>query len=138
MDRIPLYRKMHALLRELGIEKSKQALLEGYDVEHTCDLPDADLRHLVNRLSAMKENRFDKDLKRWRSNALTLLNKYGVYVTNNDWTQVNNFLLQNKIAGALLYELNEKQLMELCIKLRVILQKRKDRQDYENSIAKRN
>jgi hypothetical protein len=141
MDRLQMYRKMHALLKELGIESSKLALLEGYGVEHTNKLTDDDLKHLMDRLVNMKEERnnfLDSEKKRWRSNVLTLCNKYGVYVTNDDWTRVNKLLLNKRVLGKLLYEMTKEELQECCLRLRVILSKRSDRQDLEKELALQN
>lgn len=132
---------MHALLNEVGIMESKSSLLEGYGVEHTTELTDQDLVHLVDRLTNMKhkkESFQDADKKRWRSNLLSLLNKYGLYVTNDDWTQVNAFLLNKKIGGKILYEMNVEELQSTCLRLRIILSKRQQIMQHNDQLAKLN
>lgn len=141
MDRLRLYKKMHVLLNEIGIESSKTALLEGYGVEHTNQLSDEDLQHLVDRLIRMKEekdNFQESEKKHWRSVVLTLCNKYGVYVTNNDWTEVNNLLLEKRVGGKLLYEMTKEELQMVALKLRMILAKRQQIQEHERELALEN
>jgi hypothetical protein len=141
MDRLSLYKKMHALLKQLGIESSKPALLEGYGVEHTNKLSDEDLQHLVYRLGKMQQEKADfleADKKHWRSVVLTLCNKYGVYVTNNDWTEVNSLLLEKRVAGKMLYEMSKEELQSAALRLRVILTKRQQIQDHEKELALEN
>jgi hypothetical protein len=141
MDRLLMYRKMHVLLREIGIETSKPYLLESYGALHTTELSDGDLQGLIDRLLAMREDknsRHDEETKRWRSNLLTILNKYGIYASNNDWTAVNRILLNKRIAGKLLYEMNINELQQACVRLRIILSKRADRQDLEKDLALQN
>lgn len=141
VDRQFLYRKMHALLRELGIESSKQYILESYGVEHTNELSDADLQALVNRLVSMESEHggwANRETRHWRSTLLSLLNKYGVYVTNEDWTDVNRVLLNKKIAGKLLYEMSIKEIQATCIRLRTILSKRQEVMEKNDRLAKLN
>jgi hypothetical protein len=132
---------MHVLLKEVGISDSKQDLLEGYGVEHTTQLTDEDLIHLVNRLGDMKQEKIsfqDAETKRWRSNLLTLLNKYGIYADNRDWSAVNKFLLSNKICGKVMYEMDIKDLKETCLKLRIIIAKRQEIMERNDHLAKLN
>jgi hypothetical protein len=141
MDRLQYYRKMHALLREIGIENSKPFLLEGYGVEHTKDLPDKDLMHLVDRLVKMKEEKMDHqnaDKKHWRSVVLSILNKYGVYVTNNNWDDVNRLLLDPRVGGKIMYEMSKEELQAAAIRLRVILSKREEIQEIEKELSEQN
>jgi hypothetical protein len=141
IDRRIQYRKMHVLLKELGIAESKPFLLEGYGVEHTNDLSDQDLVHLVDRLMDMwneRMNDFDQNKKKWRSNILSILNKYGVYVTNSDWTAVNRLLLDPRICGKLLYEMSIPEMQEVCVRLHIILKKKMDKMEENDRLAKLN
>ena len=141
MERNLLYRKMHVLLKEIGIESSKPFLLEGYGVEHTNELSDQDLQHLVGRLIKMKneKNSFqDAEKKHWRSVLLSLLNKYEIYVTNNDWSMVNQFLLQKKIGGKILYEMSITEIQQACLHIRIILAKRKETNQEYNRLSQLN
>jgi len=134
------YRQFNVLLNHLGIRKNKYDLLDGYSVESTKDLSDEELDNLIMRLQGMLHNRFDADLetKRWRSNVLTLCNKYGIYATNNDWERINKFLMNPKIAGKLLYEMNIGEMKALCTKLRKIIKKQEAKVGREKQLAKLN
>lgn len=141
MDRKFYYRKMHVLLEHLGIEHSKQYLLEGYGVGHANELSDIDLEDIVNRLTSMLDahaGRSAPELRRWRSILLSLLNKYGVYATNKDWSNVNRFLLNKKISGKLLYEMDIPEIQETCIRLRIIVSKREAIMKKNDRLAKLN
>lgn len=141
IDRKLYIRKMHAILNELRISYSKEFLLSGYGVEHTTDLSDAQLEELVKCLEAMKTERnreYQDKARKMRSEVLCLLNKYGIYNTNNDWTEVNNFLLQPRIAGKKLYELNLEELKALRAKLNSILSKQAKVKAAEQQTAKLN
>jgi hypothetical protein len=78
-------------------------------------------------------NSFEKDLERetkmLRSSILFKLQKYGVDTTN--WTNVNRFLEQNRIAGKRLYEMNCEEMRALITKLGSILDKEKKREAEE-------
>ena len=52
-ERLRLYQTMHVLLKEIGIVQSKGDLLAGYGVEHTNELTDDDLKHLVDLIVTM-------------------------------------------------------------------------------------
>ena len=58
-----------------------------------------------------------------RSVVLKLLDKLGIHAINDDWSAVNSFLLDPKIAGRLLYELDEQDLGVLIRKLNSIVDK---------------
>lgn len=138
MDRNLLYRKMHALLRELRIEAAKGHILASYGVDHTNELTDEDLQHLVDRLEVMKVNRMnyeDQETRRWRSNLMNLLNRYGVYATADDWSHVNRFLLDKRVSGKLLYEMSLAELQQTCVRVRAILRvKEHQNNEYERLV----
>jgi len=60
-----------------------------------------------------------------RSVVLKLLDKLGIHAINDDWSAVNSFLLDPKIAGRLLYELDEQDLGILIRKINSIIDKNK-------------
>lgn len=136
-QRNQLYRKLHALLNELGISDSKEVLLSGYGVESTRRLSDHDLIDLVNRVNGMKVQKAipGDRLRQLRSEVLTILNEMGIYATNNDWTRINSFLMDKRIAGKLLYELTIDELVQLRPKLRSIAKKLKERREMETHLA---
>lgn len=110
------------MLNELGIAHSKEALLEGYGVTSTKELNDSDLFHLVNRLQEMKQKKIQpsSEVKRLRSEILTLLTSMNIYKNNGDWQKVNSFLLDSRIAGKLMYEMTAAELRELKPRLHAI------------------
>jgi len=117
---------IHRLLFKLGALDNKRDMLRGYGVESTTDLTDAQIDSLIARLkdSLNKRAEAPADMRRWRSNVLTQLNKCGVYATNNDWTAVNRFMLSPRICGKLLYELNVDELKKLYKKLLMVAEKK--------------
>ena len=130
---------MHKLLWKLGASESKLDFLSEYGVTSTTDLSDDEIDHLIERLRKSVENKYHSgsELRQWRSNALALMNKCGVYVTNNDWASVNRFMLDKRICGKLLYELGVDELKTLCVKLRAIAVKKEahDKQLLINGIS---
>jgi len=137
MDRNLLNRKLHAMLNELGIAHSKEALLEGYGVESSKYLTEADFIHLINRLDEMKKAKKEvpQDVKKLRSEILSILQKMNIYTTNNDWAAVNKFLLDQRIAGKLMYEMSAEELRVLKTKLHAIYDKWKQQQFREVRLA---
>lgn len=59
-------------------------------------------------------------IRRLRSQVLAHLTKLGMYASPEDWTKVNQFLLQRRICGRLLYMLDTEELQALVRKLRAI------------------
>ncbi|SDC53661.1 hypothetical protein [Williamwhitmania taraxaci] len=94
------------------------------------ELSDKEYSELV-RWMANQVGRFNKTKpiteaeREQRSLVLKLLNKLGVHTINDDWSAVNIFLLDPKIAGRLLYELDEQDLGVLIRKLNSIIDKNK-------------
>lgn len=72
----------------------------------------------------------DPETKRLRSAILKRLQKHGVDTT--DWTRVNTFLVQPRIAGKLLFEMNADEMRRLVAKLEQIL--RKDAEVRKNEV----
>jgi len=117
---------VHRLLYKLGALDSKADMLASYGVTSLTDLSYEQLSELTSRLLKAVNNRYDvpDNVRKWRSNVLTQLNRCGVYNTNNDWSDVNRFMLNPRIAGKLLYELDLQELQALCVKLRAIADKK--------------
>lgn len=122
--------QIHRLLWKLGLLESKVDILCNYGVKSTVDLSDNQVDELIARLKNSINNRYNvpNDVRTWRSNALSLINMCGIYANNNDWSNVNRFMLNPRICGKLLYELTVEELKDLCRKLRVVAAK-KEKQD---------
>ena len=112
-------------MAKAGLMHSKHDIIGSYGVESTKDLNEEQRADLITRLELILQSRKAPTpiVRRWRSNALVQLERCGVYVTNNDWSRVNAYLLNPKIAGKLLYEMDEQELRVLTRKLRNIAKK---------------
>lgn len=115
----------------LGIDNMRQDIIKPYGVESTKDLTIEQLDALLKRFSAKYfRTPPDSEGRRLRSIALTLLTKYGVYFNNDDWHRVNRFLMDRRIAGKLMFEMDTNDLNALIRKLRVMVAD-KERQEAE-------
>ena len=136
-DRNKNMRKLHAMLNETGYMKHKASLLSGYGVEHASDLDDTQLEHLVQRVIDMKTEA-ETHIRKKRSAVLTILQKLGIYNNNNDWSDVNKYLSNPRIAGKLLPEMTGLELDNLVIKLNSILSKKGKKDKEINRLAANN
>lgn len=103
-----LIRSFHAALAKQGIIRFKPDIVGRYAVESTTELTIEQLKELVEEFSEGRRSFDDSRKRALQSELLVLLNKLGVYVTNNDWSHVNNFCMQH--AGKLLYQMSEDEL----------------------------
>ncbi len=78
------------------------------------------------------------EVRKQRSVVLTILTKMGIYVDSSSWSSVNDYLMDSRIAGKLLYEMDETELKALQIKLRSILWKSTLEQKRLNFLAQHN
>ena len=76
------------------------------------------------------------ETKKLRSSILKKLQKHGVDTT--DWTCVNRFLENPRIAGKLLYNMNHQEMRDLIKKLGSILTKDADKRKKIESITQQN
>lgn len=116
----------HALLARLGLMSYKADMLAGYGVESTTELDVWELEELIKRLRDEEQARRhenDAELRSLRSIALSILQRMGIYKDNHTWHRVNEYLLNPRIAGKLLYELKPDELRQLIRKLRGIERK---------------
>lgn len=117
-------RKFNAQLTGLGLQHTKEDILSGYGVESTLELSEAQLDELIERLSKMQtdKTKTPEPIRRKRSVVLDLLTQMGIYNPESAtrWKRVNEYLLNPRIAGKLMYEMNEEELDKLARKLRAI------------------
>jgi hypothetical protein len=123
-----LIRQFHAALATQGMMKQKESILLGYDVEHTTDLTIDQLKEVVASYSTQPTIRKPQievtpEVRAMRSELLTICNKMGIYVTNDDWSRVNAFFQDARIAGKSLNKLTFEELTALVPKMRSILTK---------------
>ena len=138
MDSEALQRRLVKQLRGLwivqGIDKHRDAILEPYGVQSTSDLNIQQLNELIGRFTHSKHPPVNEQVRQLRHKALALLTRMGIYVTPGSWCAVNDYLMQPRIAGKLLYEMNEEELMVLDRKLHSIATKKPKAQRAVNSI----
>lgn len=77
-----------------------------------------------------------EELKRLRSGVLKRLQLHGVDTT--DWSRVNSFLVQPRIAGKLLFEMDANELRKLIAKLEQILRKDAEIRERETKLSECN
>lgn len=138
-DRI---RTFHALLANVGIMDQKANILDGYGVKSTKQLSDAQLDEVNARLRTMQQskNEAPRSLRLKRSTVLEQLEVLGVYKHNDPkkWERVNAYMLNKRIAGKYLYEMDEKELTALAAKLRAIAKKQAEAIQEDNFLAANN
>lgn len=78
----------------------------------------------------------DPTIKALRSSILHRLQKHGVDTTN--WSRVNSFLAQPRIAGKMLFEMNAYEMRKLIGKLELILIKDAEKRTQEIKISESN
>jgi hypothetical protein len=71
----------------------------------------------------LKAKEVSPEVRAMRSELLTICNKMGIYVTNDDWSAVNHFFESPRIAGKKLNKLSLEELTALVPKMRSILTK---------------
>ena len=119
-DTAPHSRKvriLRAIWIKMGIDQYRADILSAYGVVSTRDLSELQLDELIAKYSAEYNRPANDEIRALRSDVLSLLQKIGVYATNNDWSAVNQYLLSNRIAGKLLFQLTVAELTELRKKL---------------------
>lgn len=76
---------------------------------------------MIDELQKRVKLETERETKKLRSAILTRLQRYGVNTT--DWTEVNRFLSQPKIARKKLYEMSHEEMHALIKKMESILSK---------------
>lgn len=133
--------RLHAALGAAGKQDNKEDILAGYGVASSKELTTAQADEIIdkmNEIAEQKKSPATNEIRKQRSVVLTLLNDLGLYVTNNDWKQVNCFLLQPRIAGKLLFQMNKEELVQLQRKLRLLIKKREETIQQEQYLATNN
>jgi hypothetical protein len=116
--------RLRAIWISQGVDKFRSSILEGYGVTSTAELTHEQLDELIVNYSAQYNRPATEEVRKLRSVVLTCLQKLGVYNTPEDWDAVNNYLMSPKIAGKLLYQMNEEEIRILIRKLNSILAKK--------------
>lgn len=112
-------------------EEAKAAIVAGYTGGRTTSLREVTAEEYIGICKSMeatlqkRADAFIRQRKAARSAALHQLQLYGIDTT--DWTKVNAFCLQPRIAGKAFRELRIEELEALTRKMRAINKKTKDR-----------
>ena len=127
------YRRFWALLRDMpGAEKEEIVLqFTNGRTTHLHLMTADEYDRMVRMLDGMNDRRVE--LRKWRRICLKLLQEIGV--DTGDWTRVNAYCMNPRIAGRPFSELSAEGLSELSVKLRMILKKQVQR---KSSRASRN
>lgn len=131
----------NALLAIAGFYEHKLDILSVYGVTSTMDLTEEELDELIERFReiVIKQNNItEAEVRRLRSRVLTILQRVGIYKNDKDWARVNKFMLNPKVAGKLLYEMDENELKAFLPKLHKIAKWIQKKQDEENVLARLN
>ncbi len=114
-------RVFHALLAKNMMLEAKGYMLESYGVHSSLELGECALDELISRLRRIlgeKEADTDKEVRRLRHKCLRIMTEIGI--DTQDWERVNKFMLNPRVAGRHLYDLNEDDLRQLRLKLYAI------------------
>lgn len=116
-------RQLRALWIRQGCDQYRDAILEPYGVTSTKDLTEAQLDKLIASFTHTNKSDAPLEVRAARSLNLKLLMELGVYDNTGDWTRVNAYLMDKRIAGKLLYQMTIEELKALTVKLRAIIMK---------------
>lgn len=116
--------RLRAIWISQGVDSYRSAIIEPYGVTSTAELNNEQLDELIRIYSAQHQRPATEEERKLRATVLTLLQKLGVYATNDDWDKVNQYLIQPRIAGKLLYQMHPDEMRSLIRKLHSIIAKK--------------
>lgn len=130
------YSRFFVLLKQMTGNVNKDALIwqfSGLRTNSLKDLSEAEYRRLIAYMTHLvSRNQTDeRKIKKLRSGILTRLQQHGIDTT--DWSAVNRFLLDPRIAGKALYQMSIDEMQRLIPRLEQILIKDRAR---KNEIAR--
>jgi len=111
--------KLRSLWIKQGIDDQRSVILEQYGVTSTAELNENQLDELIQKFTQDK-NFVSAETRHYRSIILKLLTEIGIYDNKGNWERVNQYMMNPKIAGKLLYQLSVEEMKELQKKLRSI------------------
>ena len=126
MEKSKKIQRLRAIWISQGIDNHRASILEGYGVSSTADLTGQQLDELIRNYSAEYHKPASEHTRNLRSSILTLLTRLGVYTTQEDWASVNQFMMDKRIAGKLMYQCTDDELRILKRKLHSILHKQEE------------
>ena len=133
-------RRAGALMSEAGLMNFKADVLIPYGVERIRDLTDDQLDDLNERLAEIvsQKKQSSKEMRAARSTVLGLCDDLGIKAKGGNWTRVNEFLMQKRIAGKLLFEMNLKELKTCAKRIRAMKKKVDEKIEQEKTWAQNN
>lgn len=138
----PKRKLLAAILVERELMAEKEAILSRYAVARIRDLNAAQLDELINGLKPVERKRKTTDapleVRQARSVVLSLLDDLGIKPKAGNWKAVNDYLLQPRIAGKVLYEMTEEELKTCAISLREVIRWKARKIEEENEMALNN
>lgn len=123
--------RLRAIWISQGIDQHREVILESYGVQSTADLSHEQLDELIAQYSAANNRPVSDEVRRLRSQVLTQLTRMGIYKNDEDWARVNQYMMNPRIAGKLLYLMTEPELKTLIRKLHSIAAKMQKTVDEE-------
>lgn len=114
-------KRLRAMWIKQGVDQYRDAILQPYGVSSTADLSLQQLDELIDKFNTQRE--VTPRTRALRSDVMVTLNRLGVYADNGDWSRVNEYLLNPRVAGKLMYQMTDDELANLNRKLRSILAK---------------
>jgi hypothetical protein len=136
---------VHKLMFAAGVRDHKEALLEPYGVDGVSDLSDTQIDELIERLQRLpqlksKKTDTPKEIRNLRAVIIISAEQYmGIKISDPDsWDRFNKLMLNSRICGKFLWELNEDELKALNKKFRVMNSNKTEQRHKENFMAMQN
>lgn len=129
-----------AILGRCGLLQHKESILVAYGTDSLRELNETQLDDLINELRTVEQNRYNAppEIRKQRSIILGLLDEMGVKAVKGNWNRVNEVLKNPRIAGKVLYMMNEEELKACAKRIRAMKGKLDTKIEEENFIAKNN
>ena len=143
MERSKKNSLFHVLLHQSGIRAHKDALLEPFGVESVTDLKEADLDTLIARLTTAvtyKKADTTKAVRSLRSKVLLAAESYmNIKIASPEaWNRFNALMMDKRIMGKMLWEMDEKDLKTVHKKLQKLTRDMESRRKFESYQATHN
>ena len=149
MDRSKKNSLFHVLLHKLGITAQKEALLSPFGVESVTELEEKDLDTLITQLNGMAtappvkptaKVEVSKTVRRLRSNIILVAEEYfDIKIASSEsWAKFNALMLNPRIAGKPMTEMDEKELKTVHKKLQKLARDMASRRRFDKFQATHN
>ncbi|MBN1187012.1 MAG: hypothetical protein JXB49_32340 [Bacteroidales bacterium] len=128
--------RFNALLAVGQMMSAKEHILSAYGVKSTTELTVEQLNDAINRVEKLveyKNQQVTAEIRKWRHKCLRMMNDCGV--DTNNWDAVNAFMLNPRISGKHLYELDVNGLQILHRKLHSVLKNKQIKRQENERLA---